>query len=116
MAAHAAESALSDDVEAQVLARSVLARVAAARGAAEEALALAEEAVAIAAATDGLVTHGDALTELGVVLAQLDRPADAEARLAEARGLYRSKGARLLESKAQLLLDGLRLGAQRASL
>jgi class 3 adenylate cyclase/tetratricopeptide (TPR) repeat protein len=103
IAVEARESATPDDVEAHAVALSVQARAAAARGEVDQAIDLAEDAVAVLGDTDALVLHGEALLELALVLAQLDRAAEAELALAEACDLFRRKGAGALEARAGTL-------------
>lgn len=82
--------AAGDDVGSQVLWRSALAKVFAARGAEEAAEELAAEAVARAAATDMLSLHGGALVDRAHVEMLLGRE-PAPALLAEARALFARK-------------------------
>ena len=89
----ARELAASEDVLAQVLWRTALARAEASRGATETALALAREAVDLAALTDALTMHADALADLAAVLAAAGRAADADAALRAAAELHERKGA-----------------------
>jgi tetratricopeptide (TPR) repeat protein len=83
----------SDDVITQVLARRVLARLAARRGDAAEAEALAREALRLASPMQDLVQKGDAHAALSEVLAMTGRPDGAREELARAEALYRRKGA-----------------------
>jgi tetratricopeptide (TPR) repeat protein len=109
IAAEVRETAAEDDVEAQAIARSVQARVAAARGEEEQALRLADEAIAIVGETDALVGQGDALVDLALVLASLGHAEAAAARLKEAVELYGRRAATTPAQQAQELLDGLDL-------
>jgi class 3 adenylate cyclase/tetratricopeptide (TPR) repeat protein len=102
-AVEARESATPDDVEAHAIAHSVQARAAAKRGEADRAVELAGQAVTMLAETDALVLQGDALVELALVHAQLGRLAEAERVLAEARELFRRKGAVTLDAHAATL-------------
>ena len=60
----AAEIASDDDVETQVVLRSVEARLSSARGQAAEARALSREALELAQETDSPVLHADTLVDL----------------------------------------------------
>ena len=90
LARSSAEAAADDDVGSQVLWRSALAKVLAARGD-SSAEPLAREAVELAARTDMLSLHGGALLDLARVEALLGRGPTA-ATLAEARALFARKG------------------------
>src|SRR5262245_36096873 len=102
-AVEARESATPDDVEAHAVALSVQARAAAERGEADRAVDLAAEAVALLAEAGPVGLHGEALVDLALVLAQLDRGAEAERALAAACDLFRRKGAGALEARAETL-------------
>jgi tetratricopeptide (TPR) repeat protein len=96
-----------DDSEAQILWRSAEAKVLALRGEGDEAVRMATEAVEIAAGTVDLVLHADALADLGEVLIQAGRPANAEPPLREALALYERKGAAAAVAGVQRVLGGL---------
>ena len=81
-----------DDLETQVVWRSVRARAAARRGEVDRALALAREAIAMADSTDWLLLRAETQEEVAEVFTTLGRPEAAEAR-ARAAELYRRKGA-----------------------
>ncbi len=81
-----------EDLETQVVWRSVRARAAARRGDADLALRLAREATDMADSTDWLLLRAETQEEVAQVLTALGRPDAAEAR-AEAAELYRRKGA-----------------------
>lgn len=81
-----------DDLETQVVWRSVRARAAARRGDAERAFALAREATAMADSTDWLLLQAETQEEVAEVFTVLERPEAAAAR-ARAAELYRRKGA-----------------------
>jgi hypothetical protein len=72
--------------------RQTRATVLARRGDCIAALRLARQAVALAEQTDDLNAHGDALLDLGDVLALFGRGDEAAAPLEQARALYVSKG------------------------
>jgi tetratricopeptide (TPR) repeat protein len=82
--------AADDDVEAQIVLRTVRARLAASAGRADEARLLAREAVELTGQTDAPVLRADTLVE---VAEALDGSAGEErlAALEEARALYRQK-------------------------
>lgn len=81
-----------DDIETQVAWRSVRARVAARRGDAGLALRLAEEATTLCDATDWVLRQAETREAFADVLGSLGR-AEAPAVRAEARELFRRKGA-----------------------
>jgi class 3 adenylate cyclase/tetratricopeptide (TPR) repeat protein len=83
----AAEIASADDIDAQLVLRSVRARVLAARGLGAEARAVAEEVVALVRDTDSPVLQADSLLDVSEVL---EDPARSEL-LEEARELYQQK-------------------------
>jgi predicted ATPase len=86
------ELAAPDDVDAQVLWRSALARQRAHGGAIAEAMRLADEAVALSTATSAPVLSAQSLTDRALVLQVAGRDAEAAADLARAKELYRVKG------------------------
>ena len=101
----ARELAAADDLSAQVLWRSVRARVLARRGEQEEAVALAREAVELLRDTDSLVAQADALFDLAEVLRVGGRSTDALAALGEALALYERKGDLASAARARALLQ-----------
>jgi tetratricopeptide (TPR) repeat protein len=98
LAALSAQLAGDDDLLTQAMWRGVRAMILARRGGLTEgeglaqAEGLAREAVAIAERTDFLNHRAEALIVLGRVLAQRERPEEAQAALAEALSLYERKG------------------------
>jgi class 3 adenylate cyclase/tetratricopeptide (TPR) repeat protein len=84
--------AADDDVETQALWRQVEARVAAERGALDEAERLAAESIARLDETDAPVMRADARLDAAVILAAAARPDEAATRLREAGELYALKG------------------------
>ena len=101
------ELAQPDDVLTQILWRGVRAKLLAARGAFEEAEALARQAVALAAKTDLVNFHADALTDLAVVLEAGGRRDDISTILAEAVRIYQVKGNVVGSTRAHMRLDAL---------
>jgi class 3 adenylate cyclase len=87
--------AADDDVETQAQWRLVQARVAAERGARDEAGRLAGEAIALLDETDAPVVRAEARLDAAIVVAAAGRPDEAATRLREAAELYALKGARL---------------------
>jgi class 3 adenylate cyclase/tetratricopeptide (TPR) repeat protein len=85
--------ALPEDVLDQVVWRGALARVDAAAGNLEAALALARSAVEAASLTDGLTMQADALVDLAAVAESAGDTEAAERSRAEAAALYKRKGA-----------------------
>jgi class 3 adenylate cyclase len=86
------ELGMDDDVGTQMLWRQTRALVLAHRGDHTPALRLARRAVAIAEQVDDLNARGDALLDLGEVLALSGRRDEAAAVLEQARTLYERKG------------------------
>jgi class 3 adenylate cyclase/tetratricopeptide (TPR) repeat protein len=84
--------AAADDVMDTVAWESALARVEAAAGNREEALALARDAVARAAMTDGLTMRAEALLDLAAVLTAAGETEEAAHAEREASELYAQKG------------------------
>ena len=87
-----AECAASDDFSAQILWRSVSAKIGAHQGEAVQAEVVAREAVDLAARTDALNWHGEALLDLAEVLRLDDRSGEAAAAVEEALRLFTQKG------------------------
>jgi class 3 adenylate cyclase/DNA-binding SARP family transcriptional activator len=88
----AEELGMGDDVATEMLWRQTRATVLARRGDWTAALRLARQAVALGEQADDLNAHGDALLDLGDVLALSGRRDEAAAPLEQARALYVSKG------------------------
>ncbi|HET7472555.1 MAG TPA: AAA family ATPase [Candidatus Limnocylindrales bacterium] len=80
-----------DDTEAQVLWRSAQARILAARGSVDEALACAARAVALADETSDPALQAETRLDQGRVLLALGRQTDAEPPLREALALFERK-------------------------
>ncbi len=95
------------DADAQVLWRSVLARVLADRSAFDEAVAMAEEAVTLRRSSDAPIDLAEALSDLADVLVLARRIPAARAAIAEALQLSQRKGD---------LVTARRLQARHASL
>ena len=85
-------AAAPNDVAAQMGWRRVRAKIVAKDGHTEEAERLASEAVALAGQTDWLSMHGDALADLGEVLQEAGRRAEAREATRQALALYEQKG------------------------
>jgi class 3 adenylate cyclase/tetratricopeptide (TPR) repeat protein len=85
----AVQIASDDDVEAQVVMRSVHARILAARGQSTDARIVAQGVVELARATDSPVLHADTLVDLAEVFE--DSPSERSAALEEALALYEQK-------------------------
>ena len=98
------ENAAPDDLFAHVQARAARAKVLAHGRNLKEAEVLAREAVALAGGTDFLVVHGDALTDLAIVLLQTDRAPEAVPALEQALRLYELKGNAVGRAQAEQLL------------
>ena len=77
-----------EDVEVQILWRSAVARIHAARGETGSAVEHAEEAVRLATMTVDIILQADALADLADVLASDGRADDADSARAAARALY----------------------------
>lgn len=87
--------AAPDDVDAQVLWRSTLARRRALSGAHDEALKLADEAVTLASATDATLLAAQAFGDRAIVHWAAGRADEAAADVAQALERYDSKGDRV---------------------
>ncbi|MFL5932345.1 MAG: BTAD domain-containing putative transcriptional regulator [Gaiellaceae bacterium] len=98
-------AAAADDLSAQVEWRSVAAKLLARRGRAAEAEELAREAVELVARTDFLRSHGDALLDLGEVLALSEEPEQAAAAVGAGLELYKEKGDTVMAGRARSRLD-----------
>jgi tetratricopeptide (TPR) repeat protein len=86
------QAGAEDDVMTLMLVRQVRAKVLARRGELVEAERLAREALSLSPGSEAPVHHGDALVDLGIVLAAAGKRDDALAALDEARSVYESKG------------------------
>jgi Flp pilus assembly protein TadD len=86
------EIAAPDDTASQVLWRGTEAKLAAAGGRADEALALAEAALGLVADMPAPSIIGDATSDLGDVLMLLGRPEPARRHWREALRLFEAKG------------------------
>lgn len=87
------DTAAVDDPASQMTWRQVLAKVCAARGESEAALAFAREAVVIAEASDFLTMAGRVHMDAAEVLGSAGDPAGARSSLERARALFAEKGA-----------------------
>lgn len=102
------ELAGQDDVDAQVLWRSALARCASARGAHERATALADEAVALTEEPNAPMLRAQALADRAAIHAAAGHQAEADADFAAATALHEAKGNRLgAEAVARARLEAL---------
>ncbi|MHB8642837.1 MAG: AAA family ATPase [Gaiellaceae bacterium] len=95
------ELASSDDITTQMLARQVLAKLAARRGDHVHAQTLAGQAVALGEPTQCPTAQADAHTDLGEVLAMAGQPARAITELERAAALYERKGATVCLTRTQ---------------
>jgi class 3 adenylate cyclase/predicted ATPase len=93
LAREAGAMASSDDFVSQASAKSIQAKVLAARGHAGDAERLAREAVEITGRTDSFGEHALALCALAEVLERLGRADECEQPLREAIALFERKGA-----------------------
>jgi tetratricopeptide (TPR) repeat protein len=105
LAAMAQIHAPDDDVDAQALWRSLLAKVRAREARYAEAEELAREAVATISDSDAIVMQADALADLAEVLRLGGRYEEAVAVLTEAADLYERKGNRVSAANAMRLLE-----------
>jgi tetratricopeptide (TPR) repeat protein len=92
--------AAGEDAVAQVLWRTVRARILTVRGEAQAAVGLAVEACAIAAPTDWLTGRGEAAFARGVAHRAAGAADEAEQAFAEALAAYDRKGARTMAGSA----------------
>lgn len=90
----------ADDIDSQVLWRSIRAPMLARAGQLDEAEALARGAVAMVEGGQALAAHADALAELAAVLDIADRAAEAVAAMSEALALYERKGDHVSSARA----------------
>ncbi len=106
-AADAERWSAEDDVEAQVLWRSVQARLRAAAGDGATAAALAAEAVDLAREADSPAMQADALTDLALVLEAGGHTAEAGAAARDAARLYAVKASAVSGRAARAIADRL---------
>ena len=97
----------SEDRWNQVLIPSGRARILAARGEIEGALALAREALTVAAELDVPETHAQALIAFAEVLRRAARSPEEEDALRKALGLYERKGNRPAAARIRAQLEEL---------
>jgi tetratricopeptide (TPR) repeat protein len=103
-AAVSEEAGASDDVATQLLVRGLRAKLAARRGSAEEAEALARSAVELAATTEAPNFRGHAWMDLAEVLRLAGRTEEASPALQEAARQFDSKGNVVSAARARGLL------------
>ncbi len=94
-------TAVRDDLCSQVVWRGTGARVLLARGAVEEAEALAREAVGLAATTDFLHLHGECLRDLAELLSATGRAGEAAEAAGRALALFERKGCSVLAERVR---------------
>ena len=99
------EAARPNDVQSQIIWRSVRAKVIARRGDLETAERLAREAVAMAESSDFVTAHAEARMDLAEVLRLAGRDDDAAHAVEEAISLYELKGNVLAAERARSLLE-----------
>ena len=100
----AERNAAADDIDAQVLWRSVRAPILARAGALEEAEALARASLDMARQTEVPGLHASALSDLASVLLLAKRPEEAQFVLDEAVKIYTEKGDVMSAKRARALL------------
>jgi len=88
----AAEIAEPDDVDPQIIWRSVRSRILAIQGDPETALRLSDEAIELTRNTEDVLLKAEALMDRSVVLTALGRADAASASLEQALSLYEQKG------------------------
>jgi class 3 adenylate cyclase/tetratricopeptide (TPR) repeat protein len=93
-------AAAPDDVDAQLLWRSIQAPILARGGQAARAESLAREALDLARQTEAPALHADVLSELAEVLALSGREREARVAIDEAIALYQAKGDRVSAARA----------------
>jgi class 3 adenylate cyclase/tetratricopeptide (TPR) repeat protein len=96
----------ADDIETQILWRCARAKVLAARGATDEAVAVADEAAVRAALTDDVNSRAEVSVDLAEVLGAAGREAEREEQLRRARELFVAKGNVVSAGRADRLLAG----------
>jgi predicted ATPase len=99
-------AAAADDLAAQILYRTVRARVLAGRADLAAADRLSSEAVALAERTDWLNDHADALMARAAVLCPMDRQGEAREAIGTAIALYERKGNVVALARARETLEG----------
>ena len=107
-----AEVGASDDVSAQVLTRSIRARILARRGMPKEAERLARETVALAATTEYVDMRGEALLALSEVLRLAGRLEEATEPMQEALDIWEAKGYLVFAARTRALLSELHVSPQ----
>jgi len=100
-------AAAPDDVDAQLLWRSIQAPILARSGQLARAETLAREALELARQTEGPALHADVLSELAEVLVLAGRNGEARSTINEAISLYLAKGDRVSAGRASVRLDRL---------
>jgi tetratricopeptide (TPR) repeat protein len=95
------ELGATDDVVTQMVARQVLAKVAARRGRFDEAESLAREAVALGEASEQLTVQADAYADLAEVLRLAGKEDEAKAAIDEAIARHDRKGNVVSASRAR---------------
>jgi class 3 adenylate cyclase/tetratricopeptide (TPR) repeat protein len=103
----AEEAGAEDDFATQTAWRRVQARILARRGDHERAETLAREAVGAAEGSDYLNIRGDAHRDLGRVLLESGRQAEAVTALLEAKRLYEQKGNVVSAASVEVVLADL---------
>ena len=96
-----------DDIMTLMLVRQVRAKVLARRGDHREAERLAREAITLSAGPEDPAHHGDALIDLGLVLAAVGKSDEAVEAFEEARAFYERKGHTVGVGHAQQLRSEL---------
>jgi tetratricopeptide (TPR) repeat protein len=96
-----------DDLDAQLLAQPLGAKIAARRGSLDEAEARAAKAIALSESTDALNRRAKALRDLGEVLRLAGRRSEAALAFEQAIGLYEQKGNIVGAARAGALEDEL---------
>ena len=99
----AERTAAEDDLDAQVLWRSIRAPIVARAGDWAGGEALARAALDLARQTETPVLQSDTLYELSTVLHLASRREEAQATLAEASAIYSAKGDRVSVARASAL-------------
>ena len=98
-------AAATDDLSAQILARTARAQVLACRGDTAAADRLSQEAVALASQTDWLNCHADTLMVRAEVLHAADEPEPAVTAVRAALDLYERKGNVMAADRARSAMD-----------
>ena len=105
----AERNAADDDVHAQMMWRSVRAKVLARRGKVGQAVLLAEAARMLAGSTDGLNARAKVESDLGDVLQVAGRASEAARAFTRAAALYERKGNLVGATRARRMGEGLAL-------